>query len=440
MSETEIGGRARATITDPAPAGSTGGRVHMPGLDGLRGLLVPIVLTYHLGVAGFGGFLALEGFFVLSGFLITMLLLDRPPRDQRDLGRWWLRRWRRLVPAVVVVVTVTLMVFRSTPGITTDAVSTLTWWRNWAMTSGATTYWSTAPSPLKHAWSLSVEEQFYLVFPLLVLAAVWSARRWRLTPAGILLAVCSALAVVGYGWQVWLGSHTTDLKRVYLGSDTRSASILLGCVVGAIAFRSPWRSEPASRAATGLAVMGLGAIVLLGLTLRIDTRRTYEGGFVLAALAWVAVTAVAARPGPIASVLSVRPLRWMGVRSYGIYLWSWPIQVFIQARWPDIRLPVLAAMTVASAFALASVSYRLIEQPLLHINGWVTTAVVRRAAWTLGTAVVVLAIVTVALTAPRPDPVARSAGRARRAGRSRRCGADARRVPRSDPGRRRRRG
>ena len=149
----------------------------MSGLDGLRGLLVPTVLLYHLGIGGFGGFLALEGFFVLSGFLITLLLLDRPPHDARSVGRWWLRRCRRLVPAVVLVVSVTLVVFRTTAGISTDAISTLTWWRNREMAYGGTTYWSTAAGPLKHMWSLSVEEQFYLLFPLVVLAVSRAAGR-----------------------------------------------------------------------------------------------------------------------------------------------------------------------------------------------------------------------------------------------------------------------
>ena len=262
-------------MSDEQLASVTG---HMPGLDGLRGLLVPIVLSYHLGVAGFGGFLALEGFFVLSGFLITLLLLDNPPHGPRDLGRWWSRRWRRLLPAATVVVATTVLLFHRTPGIAGDAVSTLTWWRNWEMAFGSTSYWSTAPSPLKHAWSLSVEEQFYLLFPLLLLGVIAVGRRIRWSPRAAVGIACVTLATVGYGWQAWLASRSDDLNRVYLGTDTRGGSILLGCAVGALVHGSRSRRSPASKQLNALIVTGLVTIAVLGLVLEIESLRTYQGG------------------------------------------------------------------------------------------------------------------------------------------------------------------
>lgn len=378
---------------------------HMPGIDGLRGLLVPIILTYHLGVAGFGGFLALEGFFVLSGFLITLLLLDNPPQGPRELGRWWMRRWRRLLPAATVVVATTVLLFARTPGIARDAVSTLMWWRNWEMAFGTTSYWSTAPSPLKHAWSLSVEEQFYLVFPLLLIGAIAFGRRIRWSPRAAVGVACATLAVVGYGWQAWLASGTDDLNRVYLGTDTRGGSILLGCAVGALVHGSRSRRSPTSRLIDGLVVIGLVTIAVLGFALEIEGIRTYQGGLFAAALAWAALTVGASRPGPFATALSVRPLQWMGVRSYGIYLWSWPVQVFAQTRWPSLGLAGLAAITVPVSFVLGDLSLRLVERPLRGRVGWAEPAGVRRAAWVGGLAIAVLAVSVVALQPPERDSV-----------------------------------
>ena len=379
-------------------------RRHMPGLDGLRGLLVPIVLLYHLGVVGFGGFLALEGFFVLSGFLITSLLLDDPPADLSELARWWLRRCRRLVPAVVVVVAVTLAAFPTTDGVVVDALSTLTWWRNWEMAYGSTTYWSTVTSPLKHMWSLSVEEQFYLLFPLLVVGVLWVARRSRWPRAMAVAAACSVITMTGYAWQAFLATEVS-LNRVYLGSDTRAASILLGCTAGALMQRSKCRWEPAPPWLTASAIVGLAAIVGLGFALEIEGIRTYQGGFIATALSWLAITVAASRPGPIATSMSFAPLRWMGVRSYGIYLWSWPVQVFVQSRWPTLGLPALASITVVVSFALGALSLYIVERPLREGSGWASSVGLRRTAWAGGLAVTVVAMLIVDTSARGYDPV-----------------------------------
>lgn len=376
---------------------------HLPGLDGLRGALVLGILAYHLGHAP-GMFVTVDGFFALSGFLITGLLLNRTPTDASQLRDWWVRRMRRLLPAVTLVVAVVVVVFATTEGIARDGIATLTWWANWNQILEGMPYWSPEPSPLRHAWTLSIEEQFYVVWPLLLTATVVVARRLGRRPAAAVAVVAGALGVSSFAWAAWLAQHGADLNRIYLGTDTRVGSVLLGCCAAAVLGPSRFVGEAgrAGTAATAVGFVSLAMVTGLGLVLVIDQRITYTGGLALGTLAWVAVVVVAARPGPLASLFSLAPLQWLGVRSYGIYLWSWPVQVMVERTWPDAGPAVVTPVTVVASILLGAWSLRLVEVPLRAGSGWASRPALRRAAWSGGAVATVAAIAIVAAGAVPP--------------------------------------
>ena len=380
-----------------------GARVHVPGLDGLRGIAVMVVVAYHLGYLD-GGFVGVDLFFVLSGFLITSLLLDRTPGSAPELRAWWGRRARRLTPAVALVVIAVLVAFTAIGAaadtLDIDAVATLTWWQNWHLVLGNTSYWSGDASPLRHAWSLSIEEQFYLVWPVVLVGTTALARRRGWTPRRAVGLVAGLGAVASFGWAAMLAARGVDLSRIYFGTDTRSGALLVGCAAAAVIDGRP--TPRTGRA--GLALATLAAIVLATLAVTLDpaSTSTYRWGLVLAAACSVALVLAASFPGPVETALSPRPLQWLGVRSYAIYLWSWPVQLFVEERWPDASRALVAAVTVVAALALADVSLRLVEGPLRLQTGWAARPRLRRGAWASGTVAVAGALVLVAATTEPP--------------------------------------
>jgi peptidoglycan/LPS O-acetylase OafA/YrhL len=374
----------------------------MPGLDGLRGILLLGIMAYHLGYAEHM-FVTVDSFFVLSGFLITGLLLDHTPTNGRELGAWWGRRARRLVPAAAVTAALVVVIFASTEGIARDAFASLTWWANWEQVFSEHGYWSAGPAPLRHTWSLSIEEQFYLVWPAVMVLLIAAARKLRAKPHLVVGGFAAALAVVSFAWSAWLASSGTDLNRIYLGTDTRASALLLGCAIATIPHvRRGRATEQAGRWLTAMGIAG-GLLVLgLGLTLHIDDVNTYRGGLALGVLGSVAIVMAASRPGRVASALSLRPFQWLGVRSYGIYLLSWPAQLLIEDHWPNLGRPTVAILTFAVALALGAASLRVVEAPLRHGHGWARRPEFRRAAWSIGGTTAVIAVVAVGLTAPPP--------------------------------------
>lgn len=380
----------------------------LPGLTGLRGLAVMAVIAYHLGYLP-GGFIGVDLFFVLSGFLITTLLLRKTPHGVAGMRAWWARRIRRLTPAVAVVVLAVLVVFLTRSGIALDAFATMTWWQNWHLIAEGTPYWAGTPSPLRHAWSLSIEEQFYLLWPPILLGIVAVGRRLG-RPAATVAVVAAAGSAASFAWAAWLSSGTgVDLSRVYFGTDTRAGGLLAGCALAAWRHRRPdrWRRPAAIGVGQSwTAVLATVVLAALCLTLAPESGWTYRGGLLLATASSLLLVVACTGPGPITNSLSVTPLQWLGTRSYAIYLWSWPTQVALQERWPELPLGVVAIVTLLVSLGLSEVSMRLVERPLRYRSGWAGGAVPRRAAWGSGTiALIAVMVVAAGATVQTPTEV-----------------------------------
>jgi peptidoglycan/LPS O-acetylase OafA/YrhL len=371
----------------------------MPGLTGLRGIAVAAVVAYHLGHLP-GGFLGVDLFFVLSGFLITTLLLRRPPELPHGLARWWLRRFTRLTPAVVVVVIVVLVAFATRSGVVLDGVATVTWWQNWHLILDGQSYWAGSPSPLRHAWSLSIEEQFYVLWPISLIGLVGLARRRRMNPSALVTVVAAVVSGASFAWAgVLAATGDVDLSRIYFGTDTRAGALLLGCAMASARVSrrragtdarqgSDQRVVPTS--ATAAALGAALVLVVLASVATPEDRWVYLGGLLLAAGCSSVLILVASRPGPMETVLQQPVLQWLGVRSYAVYLWSWPLQVFLEGQ--GVSGLALTAVTVAGSLALAHVSLRLVEEPLRRGSGWARRFRPRRVAWGAGAAALGVAL------------------------------------------------
>jgi peptidoglycan/LPS O-acetylase OafA/YrhL len=349
---------------------------YVPALDGLRGAAVAGVVAHHLGYLE-GGFLGVDLFFVLSGFLITSLVLTEwVATDGIDLGHFWLRRGRRLLPAlfVVLVAVAFYAAFTATgielPRIREDGLATLLYVQNWHEIAAGTNYWDqfAAPSPLRHMWSLAIEEQFYLVWPLVLVVMLTKGRQTdRRRRVARLFALCVGLGVASAVAMVVQHHPGEDVNRVYYGTDTRAAAILIGAALAAAV--TLW-GHPRGRQVQRL-VQAAGIVAALGLTvvwfkISGSNPRLYEGGFLFFGLAVGAlILAVTSdRDGLLSRVFSIAPLRWLGLISYGLYLWHWPVIVFLTAERAHLEGLPLAAARVALSLVLTVASYHLVEQPI----------------------------------------------------------------------------
>ncbi|MBY0087434.1 acyltransferase family protein [Brevibacillus brevis] len=347
---------------------------YMAGLDGLRALAVFAVIVYHLNDNWApGGLLGVGVFFVLSGYLITDILIAQWKRDGKiDWKDFWLKRVRRLMPALIVTIVIVMawitLLDRSqlTPLLRGEVLSTLLYVNNWWRIFHEVSYFSSfgPPSPFGHFWSLAVEEQFYLLWPLLLVIGLhFSPRRWRLLGLTFGLALISALAMA------LLYETGTDPSRVYYGTDTRAFALLIGAALAMI-----WPSRNLSVKAAPQARLLLDCIgaaglvtivVMIWLTDPYDSF-LYRGGFVLLSVATAAVVAVLAHPvSRLGKVLGWKPLRWLGVRSYGIYLWHYPVIVLTS---PVVNTGetsiVRSILQVIASVVLAALSWRFIEEPI----------------------------------------------------------------------------
>ncbi|MDQ3736917.1 MAG: acyltransferase family protein [Actinomycetota bacterium] len=396
---------------------------YLPGLDGLRALAVIAVLLYHAQLTWIpGGFLGVEVFFVISGYLITALLLEEWRRQGRiNVVGFWMRRARRLLPALYLLLVVTLtfaVVFL--PGevarLREDALAAFGYVTNWYLIVGEESYFEAVgrPSLLQHLWSLAVEEQFYVLWPLLLVTGMMLLRG-RALPVVLLGAVGSALLMA------ILYRPDVDPSRVYYGTDTRVAGLLLGAalafvwVPGRLGYRIG-RIPPLLLDIVGLAA--LGGLVWFCLWLDQYQPFLFRGGFALVALVTAVVIMIAVHPRARllgAGLLGRQPLRWVGLRSYGIYLWHWP--VFMVTR-PELDVTItglpLLALRLATTVVLADLSYRFVETPIRNGafgRAWKALREARGArrwrlgvrwAGAVGTSTAFLAVLVVALIHAQP--------------------------------------
>ena len=370
---------------------------YMPGLDGLRALAVLAVVAYHLNLGWApGGLLGVGVFFTLSGYLITDLLLSQWETTGRmRLADFWRRRARRLLPAlfvmlVVVAAWVTLLDRSQLPAIRGAVASSAAYVSNWWLIARHSSYFAqfAPPMPLGHLWSLAVEEQFYLIWPWLL----WLGLRWvRGRSAGftkLFLAVL-ALAVLSAAAMALLYRPGYDPTRVYDGTDTRAFAVLIGAAL-AVIWPSRLLGSDVTAAARwildGIGAAGLALIAVLIWRTSEYSPFLYRGGMVLLSAGTALAVGAAASPASrIGRALGWGPLRWIGVRSYGIYLWHFPIIVLTT---PPRGTDSLArgAVQFAAAIGAAALSWRFVEEPVRHgaIGRWLAQA--RAAGWQLGAA------------------------------------------------------
>ncbi|MDP2292547.1 MAG: acyltransferase family protein [Actinomycetota bacterium] len=337
---------------------------YRPALDGLRAIAVALVVAFHLDHLA-GGILGVDAFFVVSGWLITFKLLSDVDHHRAvRLRHFWAGRLRRLMPASLAVLAAVSIVWPladiAVASLRRDVLWSLAWATNWGTITGGGDYWARFgdPSPLNHYWSLAIEQQFYVVWPLVFLVAIRSRHALRRV-VGVIAAVGSAASIAFM--IVWFDpSSPTD---TYMNTAARAHSLLIGAV--AAAFTLPLadgtlRGARAARRLTPIAAAGAVAIIALAEN---DSVWLFRWGFPVFAIAMVVVV-VAAADGLGASILGSAPMRWIGDHSYGLYLWHWPAFLLLTPERTQLDGLVLDTVRVAAAIVLADLSLRLLEEPI----------------------------------------------------------------------------
>jgi peptidoglycan/LPS O-acetylase OafA/YrhL len=359
---------ASESATDPRPElklrRAANGWGYRPQLDGLRAVAVYLVVAFHAGSWRLqGGFIGVDLFFVLSGFLVTnVILTDLADEGHLRLRRFYARRVRRLIPAaaITVVGTAIAAVLISNPldrsSWTGDSTAASLWYANWHFIREANDYFLSddATSPYQHFWSLSIEEQFYLAFPALLIA-LWVVLRRNLTA---ITAAASVLLAVGVGLQLYWADR--DPNRAYLGTDTRAYQLLVGVVLALVVWQ--WLlPKVVQRAASWSALLSLCAFLVVS-SVWLDVSASTRGLVAAIAAGWCVASVQAARSGPVVWLLSWKPVRYLGQISYGTYLWHWPIVVFtLQLVDPGAEALFIISATLGTA--LAALSHELVERP-----------------------------------------------------------------------------
>ncbi|NNE73257.1 MAG: acyltransferase family protein [Acidimicrobiales bacterium] len=402
----------------PQNAGGSG-FPHFPALDGIRGLAVAMVLVFHGGFDFMsGGFLGVSTFFTLSGFLITSLLLAENDRTgDIALGAFWVRRFKRLLPAAVACIGLiavfwkwlslqtqanfaTFDVIGRIPG---DLWASLFYVYNWRAAfppegAGYNALFEEVvePSPAAHFWSLSIEEQFYVFFPLLAAIVLAFMGRSKRVFGGVLLVLLAAS--VGSVFML------DGFDRIYNGTDVRAAEILVGALL-AVAFstargRSLITTRPEVR---WVGFVALAAIVVLNVDTTLQSAWLLEGGlFGYGLLSVLVIMAATQATGPVTTLLSWYPLRYLGAISYGVYLYHWPIFRWIDHNTTDLGDWPLFAVRLVATFALAWLSFHYLEQPIRR--GTSPGAGVRTPVITVGVAGAFVAVMALVYTGQSDEP------------------------------------
>ncbi|HSS32191.1 MAG TPA: acyltransferase family protein [Solirubrobacterales bacterium] len=345
---------------------------YLPGIDALRALAVLAVFFYHANVGWMpGGFLGVDVFFVISGYLITSLLL----REFRSggavhLGRFWVRRALRLLPAVGVLIAVTMIAAailepERIDAFRDDAVASLFYFANWHFIFGHVSYFEQfqAPSPFTHLWSLSVEEQFYLFWPLVFAGGMKLFGRGKL----LLGVLAGAIGSIILAWILF--DPGADASRIYYGTDTHAVGLLLGVALALV-----WSPIELRRRRTGpmvgpildvVGILALSYVVLSFVHVHDYDLALWHGGYLWLALVTALLIAVLAHPAArLGGLLGRAPMLWLGLRSYSFYLWHWPVLAFTRPG-VDVGLPkgVLIPLQLTFVLLLADLSYRYVELP-----------------------------------------------------------------------------
>ncbi|MDQ1454958.1 MAG: hypothetical protein QOH28_578 [Actinomycetota bacterium] len=392
---------------------------YVGGLDGLRAIAVAAVVVFHFAPTVLpAGFLGVDVFFVVSGFLISRLVTSEIERSGAvSLRTFWARRARRLLPALVTVTVVVLCAaaisFSKSEihDLRAQALGTLFYCANWVIIFAKGNYFSTLgrPSPFLHMWTLAVEEQFYLVLPLALFAARRVVVRHPFRTATIALVGAIASTV----WMGVLVSPTGDPTRAYLGSDSHAMSLLVGVALGVLAGAGrPWTSitgwmRSNAAAARAAPLLAAGSLVAIVVTMRVTRDRTialYRGGFlVFALLCAVLIAVVVTMPAaPLARLLRTPALVAIGLRSYSLYLWHWPVRVFVTPR-PGLDGVALFVVRLAISIVLAELSFRFVEQPF-RVGAVARRSGSRGAVGYFAALTVVAVVLVTTVAAPKPLP------------------------------------
>jgi|GEM_PF-54716 len=346
---------------------------HVPALDGIRGAAVVAVLLFHADHFS-GGFLGVDLFFTLSGFLITSLLIaEWRGAGTIKLSTFWARRARRLLPALLAVIAAVglyaLIWAQPTEleRIRGDGLAALFYFANWHEIWSGRSYFQNygPPSPFEHMWSLAIEEQFYLVWPLVVFGLLsW---RKRLRPVLIFTAVACLASLAA---MVTLQDAHDGYARAYFGSDTRASAILLGALAALLVAQfGHVRSDGARVALEGAGIVATVALLWTWSHANLQTAGLYnEAGLFACGVAASVIILAVSHPhrGPLSRALAFAPLRWLGLISYGLYLWHWPVYVVLDGDRTGLDPSGwgLVALRLSASVAVAVASYYIIEQPI----------------------------------------------------------------------------